>query len=167
MKIEGGGLYLRWNAKESALYYESKEYVDTALVPLIPISLGEKSKSSGNANEFIQLITMNLETQFKGRILLLPSVAYFTDITEEEKIKTLNLWIEHLKAENFNHLFFISTDQEWNERLNKESEHFIWIPSIPLEHLDDSNKRTIIQDQVQQILNVFVSAWQKAEMQKN
>ena len=37
----------------------------------------------------------------------------------------------------------------------------IWIPSIPLEHLEDTYKDSIIESQVKQILNIFIKTWKR------
>ncbi|MCU9613701.1 YpiF family protein [Caldibacillus lycopersici] len=155
---------MRWTAKESALFFESKEYIDTALVPLTPIAFDEQGRETGNANEFIQLITMNIEKQFKGRILLLPAFTYFHSESDDWKNQLLASWLNELKS-NFKHVFIISTDQSWKPILEKSGNEFIWLPAVPLEHLEDEYKTTIIEGQVKQLLNLFVMKWQNAVSQ--
>lgn len=63
---------MNWNGRDTESFQQQKEYVDTALVPLIPISFESDMKETASQYEFMQLLTTLLEKQFKGRILLIP-----------------------------------------------------------------------------------------------
>lgn len=154
---------MRWTAKESSQYLQSKEYVDTVLLPLVPVNFGSETKNSGNAHEFIQLITMQLEKQFKGRVLLMPAIPLLSDSTYDENFSLIQSWIKRLIDEEFQHIFFISTDQTIKNSIDSTNCEFIWLPSIPLEHLDEGYKQNLIQDQVQQLLKVFITKWNGIE----
>jgi hypothetical protein len=39
----------------------------------------------------------------------------------------------------------------------------IWLPSLPLEHMDENYRNSILDDQVKQLLNLFVQKWQNGE----
>ena len=38
-----------------------------------------------------------------------------------------------------------------------------WLPSIPLEYVDEKNRRSIIDDQVRQLSPLIVQRWQEEE----
>ena len=59
---------MKWTAKDLDMYVQAKEYVDTLLIPLVPLSFGERIKKSGSMNEFITILSMEIEKQMKGRI---------------------------------------------------------------------------------------------------
>jgi len=42
-----------WKANEMDTYLQAKEYVDTAIIPLVPISCGDRMKSTVVMGEFI------------------------------------------------------------------------------------------------------------------
>ena len=44
---------------------------------------------------------------------------------------------------------------------NKLDGSLIWLPSLPLEHLNDSQKISMIESQVKQLLNLFTRKWQE------
>lgn len=154
---------MRWVPKEISLYLNEKEYIDTALIPIIPLSFNKGIKEAANQSEFVQLIGYHLEKQFKGRILLLPPLTYFLTFAKELKQKLLNEWLEKVAENGFKHIFFLTTDQEWKQLIEQANGECIWLPSIPLEHLDEKHKYSIIDNQVGQLLNIFVEKWQKNE----
>jgi len=68
---------MHFNSKDIDLYASQKDYVDTAVVPLIELDLSASGmKASAGASEYLQSLTVILEKQFKGRILLLPPICY-------------------------------------------------------------------------------------------
>lgn len=158
---------MRWTAKDISMYFQSKEYIDTALIPIIPIAFDETGKEAANGSEFIQLIALEIERQFKGRILLLPAFVHFLNEAESEKQKLLKRWFLELSKENFHYQFFISSDLSLKPVIEKLGGELIWLPSIPMEHLDESNKSMIIDQQAKQLLSFFVEKWQRVEKGQN
>ena len=68
-----------------------KEYVDTAVIPLIPVSFGDENETSAaSMSEFITLLSTLLERQFTGRILLLPPFTYLTEDDYENRLSDLS-----------------------------------------------------------------------------
>ena len=153
---------MRWVAKDAKTIFEEREFIDTLLIPIVPISLKQDGKEAANENEFIQLVTMQIEKQFKGRVFLMPPLTYFKTETEDEKTALYDYWERNIKAENFKHVFFMTSENSWQTIIHSKFK-CIWIPSIPLEHLEDTYKDSIIESQVKQILNIFIKTWQKEE----
>lgn len=52
---------LKLQAKEMDVYLQSKSYVDTVLVPLIPIDFGEDLKLTASMSEYTTALTEELE----------------------------------------------------------------------------------------------------------
>ncbi|MFJ7828592.1 YpiF family protein [Peribacillus sp. NPDC097197] len=148
---------MKWSAKELDMYIHAKEFVDTALIPLVPLSFGEQMKQSGSNNEFITILSMEIEKQMKGRMLLMPTFHYLSD--EEDKLSILKRWSEKLEANNFKHVFFLTSDIEWKKNELELEHHLVWIPSIPLENLENAQARAMISQQVNQILDIFTHYW--------
>ncbi len=153
---------MKWTAKDVTIFMEQKQYIDTAIIPLFPVSFRDSIKDAANSSEFIEYLVSRLEHQFKGRVLLLPGIPYFMESSDEEKWSLLHNWIEQLSSQgNFKHIIFISTDSHWKSIAEVKEDFFLWIPSIPLEHLEEKYRQSVIDDQVKQLLNFFIRKWQK------
>ncbi|WP_077247186.1 YpiF family protein [Pseudobacillus wudalianchiensis] len=152
---------MNWNGKDIESFQQQKEYIDTALVPLVPISFESDMKETASQYEFIQLLTTLLEKQFKGRMLLLPPFTYIKQQEEEGKLAALNLLAEELDKAGFQHALFFTSDSSWKLAEDKINGSLIWVPSVPLEHMEDSYKYSLIEDQAKQFVNIIVHKWQQ------
>ncbi|MDF9760781.1 hypothetical protein OKW24_002554 [Peribacillus simplex] len=148
---------MKWTAKDLDMYIQSKEYVDTVLIPLVPLSFGGQMKQTGSMNEFLTILSLEIEKQMKGRILLLPTFHYLSD--EMDKVERLNRWAKEVKEKDFKHIFFLTSDFEWKKEERELEKNLVWIPAIPLESLETEQAREMINQQVLQILDVFTYNW--------
>ncbi|RRN69705.1 DUF2487 family protein [Peribacillus simplex] len=148
---------MKWTAKDLDMYIQSKEYVDTVLIPMVPLSFGGQMKQTGSMNEFLTILSLEIEKQMKGRILLLPTFHYLSD--EMDKVERLNRWAKEVKEKDFKHIFFLTSDFEWKKEERELENNLVWIPAIPLESLETVQAREMINQQVLQILDVFTYNW--------
>ena len=148
---------MKWTAKDLDMYMQSKEYVDTVLIPLVPLSFKGQMKQTGSMNEFLTILSLEIEKQMKGRILLLPTFHYLSD--EMDKVERLKRWANEVKENNFEHVFFLSSDFEWKKEERELENNLVWIPAIPLEGLEIEQAREMINQQVLQILDIFSYNW--------
>ncbi|CAH0184444.1 hypothetical protein SRABI96_01515 [Peribacillus sp. Bi96] len=148
---------MKWTAKDLDMYIQSKEYVDTVLIPLVPISFGGQMKQTGSMNEFLTILSLEIEKQMKGRILLMPTFHYLHD--EMDKIERLKGWANEVKENDFKHIFFLTSDFEWKKEEQELENHLVWIPAIPLDSLENDQAREMINQQVLQILDIFTYNW--------
>ncbi len=149
---------MNWNAKDVNVYDKEKAYIDTAIIPMFPLSFDESMKQSASQAEFITLLTQQLEKQFKGRIFLLPPFTYLSG--EVDVMNRLQNWASALENTEFKFVYYLSSDLFWKMNESELGDRLIWLPSIPLEHLDDKYAFSIIEDQVNQFLNIIVQKWQ-------
>ncbi|MGG3913635.1 YpiF family protein [Rossellomorea vietnamensis] len=152
---------MNWNVKDIEVFEAEKAYVDTAVIPVVPIDFGKDIRVSAAQSEFINLLTLHLERQFKGRMMMTPSFTYRMSSSEEREVSELSQWAGELIESGVKHVFFLTSDSRWKKVEDKVGEGLIWVPSIPLENLDDQYKHSIMEDQVKQLLNVIVQKWQK------
>lgn len=152
---------MNWNGKDTESFQQQKEYVDTALVPLVPISFESDMKETASQHEFVQLLTMLLEKQFKGRILLIPPFTYIKQQEEAEKLAALKRWSDEIDNAGFKHKLFFTSDSNWKLAEDKIDGSLIWVPAVPLEHMEDSYKYSLIEDQAKQFVNIIVHKWQQ------
>ncbi|MES1038463.1 YpiF family protein [Peribacillus simplex] len=148
---------MKWTAKDLDMYMQSKEYVDTVLIPLVPLSFRGQMKQTGSMNEFLTILSLEIEKQMKGRILLLPTFHYLSD--ELDKVERLKRWANEVKENNFEHVFFLTSDFEWKKEERELENNLVWIPAIPLEGLEIEQAREMIHQQVIQILDIFSYNW--------
>ncbi|MFL8936990.1 YpiF family protein [Rossellomorea oryzaecorticis] len=151
---------MNWNVKDIEVFETEKEYIDTAVIPVVPIDFSPEIKTSAAQTEFISLLTFHLERQFKGRMIMTPAFTYLMGRTEE-KTGELQEWGSRLKDSGVKHVFFLTSDSSWKKSEQQLNDQLIWVPSIPLEHLDEQYKHSIMEDQVKQLLNIIVQKWQK------
>lgn len=149
---------MNWNAKDLDTYLGQKEYIDTLLVPLLKIDTDvEQMKGSASSAEFLMHLSNFIETQFKGRMMVLPPFTYTQSTSLQEMGEVLS---KDLAQTSFQHVFYLTTDREWTG-VDMEGE-VIWIPSIPLESMDQKLRQTIIEDQLRQVLPTFTKKWTEA-----
>ncbi|MCA1058340.1 YpiF family protein [Rossellomorea aquimaris] len=152
---------MNWNVKDIEVFEAEKTYIDTAVIPMVPVDFGKDIRVSAAQSEFINLLTMHLERQFKGRMMMTPSFTYRMSSLIDSEVERLSDWAEELSASGVKHIFFLTSDSGWKKIEDQLGDRLIWVPSIPLEDLDEQYKHSIMEDQVKQLLNVIVQKWQK------
>ena len=141
--------------KDMDQYLSQQEYVDTAVVPLLELNLSPAGlKSSAGASEYLQSLTALLEKQFKGRILLFPPVSYTSGA---DRLRIAEEISSEMKGAAFKHVFYMTTDAEW--RSVEQLENVLWLPAIPTEHMDRNFKQSVMEDQLRQVLPLFIKEW--------
>lgn len=155
--IRKEGLFLKWNVNDVQLFIQEKEYVDTALIPLISVEFDGNMKRTAEQGEFIQLLSLHLEKQFKGRMVLLPPVTYLGE--QEIEMGLLTKWESQAKSGGFTHVFFLAADKRWNSVSETEIENLFYVPSIPLEHLEEKYKYAAMEDQLKTLIPKMVKSW--------
>ena len=146
---------MNWTAQDMDTYLQQKEYIDTLIVPLLKVDTEPGNmKSSASSSEFLMHLTTFIETQFKGRMMLMPPYAYTQSMNLPEMATTLT---RDLSLAPFKYVFFLTTDSAWTS-IEIEGE-VIWLPPIPLESMDPQLKKTIIEDQLRQVLPRFMEKW--------
>ncbi|MBU8879087.1 YpiF family protein [Bacillus sp. FJAT-29790] len=154
---------MKWNSQDIGMFIKSKEYVDTVAIPLLPVSLGDDIKQTAAMSEFITLLSVQLERQFRGRLLMLPGYTYLKSTNEDKLVSDIRAWESELFAKEFKHVFYITSDSGWKAVESELEGDLIWMPSLPLEHIEESSRASILDDQVKQLLTLFMQKWQSAD----
>lgn len=154
---------MKWNPQDIQTFLQSKEYVDTAVVPLLPVTFDNEMGQAAGMSEFITLVTGQLERQFRGRLLLLPGFSYLKGSEEEKNLENLLDWEVQLLQSGFDHVFYLTCDLFWKSVESRLNGPLIWLPAIPLETMQESQKLSIIESQVKQMLTLFTEKWNKKE----
>ncbi|MCM3046368.1 MULTISPECIES: YpiF family protein [Bacillus] len=145
---------MKFQAEDANLFLQSKDYIDTAIIPLVGINASH-IKQTVSLGEFTMLVSEDLERQLKGRVFLFPPYTYLeVNNRKQEDILALKQSLQ----EHFQHVVFITSDNKWKEQL-EVSESALILQSVPLEHLKVNLKQKVIQDSVEQILNFLLQKW--------
>jgi len=144
-----------FNANDVTSFLGQKDFIDTAIVPLISIDLSsEKIKQSGAEVDFVMSLTSFIEQQFKGRLLVMPPFSHMTSLKNEELPQQFET---QLHSAGFKHVFFITCDHSWTNI--GDIVNIIWLPAIPLESMDASVKKSILEDQLRQVIPMLSTKW--------
>lgn len=152
---------MNWNSKDIELYLKEKDYIDTAVIPLLPISLGDQMRQAAEQGEFIQLLSLHLERQFKGRMLFLPPFSYVEDLHAEQPEKLLMHWENSIKQSGIQFVFYLTSDKRWKEHQFEMEGSLFYIPSVPLKDMDESIKHSVMEDQMKQLMPKIIRSWQE------
>jgi Protein of unknown function (DUF2487) len=152
---------MNWNVKDIEVFEAEKAYIDTAVIPIVPVDFLKDIRVSAAQFEFVNLLTLHLEKQFKGRMMITPSFTYRMSSPMDGEVSRLTQWAEELSDSGVKHIFYLTSDSQWKKVEGQLGDRLIWVPSIPLENLDEQYKHSIMEDQVKQLLNVIVQNWQK------
>jgi len=152
---------MRWKSTDIKKYIEAKEYIDTAVVPLIPFEMSNDTEieKSSFQSEVLSIITNEMEKELTGRILLMPSYFYLKSIDMQSESKRLNLFVEAIMQQPLQNVFLITFDPSWKKIEKEVSGTLIWTPVIQNGDLHSKEMHTMIQSQVQQIRELIRSYW--------
>ncbi|MGP3608204.1 YpiF family protein [Anoxybacteroides rupiense] len=148
---------MKWTVSDVDMYEKEKQYIDTALLPLVQLTLSNATKTAVAGGELVQLLASEVERQLKGRLFLLPPFTYFLTETKEECVKRLNVWTDELKKSGMAHVFYVTSDRMWNE--TELGGNLFVLPSIPLEHMDEVYQQQMVREQTSKLLSSFISHW--------
>lgn len=146
---------MNFNVNDIEQFQTQKQFIDTAIVPLVQLNLlDEGMKQSSSAVEYLMTLTMFIEQQFRGRVMLMPPFSY----TDQTKNELLPMQLqEELHSTGFKSIVFITCDHSWTKK--SEDLNILWLPAIPLESMDKTVKQRILEDQLKQIIPVLTEAW--------
>ena len=161
IKMLKSGEDMKWTTEDILSFVNERKYVDTAILPLIPVNFHDGIKESAAMNEFMTIITAELERQFKGRVLLLPSFTYLNEEEIASHTKPLIRWLASLKESGMKYIFLMTSDSKWKQMEEELNEEIVWLPLIPLENLDVTYKKEVITEQIKQLIPLFMNKWQQ------
>lgn len=146
---------MNWKAQDLDTYMQQKTYIDTLLVPLLPIDTSaDRAKNSASSAEFLMHLSNFIEGQFKGRMMVLPPLSYTQSTNYEQFAASFN---KDFAETEFKHIFYLTTDRNWVD-IDVHGE-VIWLPSIPLESMEPKLRQSVIEDQLRQVLPTFTKKW--------
>lgn len=141
---------MHWNKEDLQQYLEAKEYIDTVLIPLVPLTFlkDEDILRSAAQGESIRIFTRELEKEFKGRIILSPEYTYLSTADKQKEVERIYEWIANIKTQPFEHVFFLTFDSQWKKHEKTMEGTVIWLPGMgsvetPKEEIQATVKRQL------------------------
>lgn len=152
---------MQWTKKDIQTYLGSKEYIDTAIIPIIPFQLSRESEigKSTSKRELLSIFATEIEKELSGRVLLVPNYYYLEFGDKETEAKRLNDWTQELFKQPFKHVFILTFDSGWKRHEKELEANLLWLPGF---HADDPNSdemKLMIRGQVADVVELMRSYW--------
>lgn len=153
---------MRFKTADMDTYLQSKDYVDTAVIPLVESTWKNDAKTVAQAVEFTQALTDEMERQFKGRIMQFPLFGYARSEERQQVVERLLVWKQDLKENGFKHIFLVTADANWKQLESKLNQmNVLFVPALPLEYIEQKNRKKVMDGQLQQLLPIVTAVWQE------
>ncbi|MED4301982.1 YpiF family protein [Geobacillus stearothermophilus] len=150
---------MKWTSGDVAIYEKERDYIDTALIPLLPVAIGQGARRLASGGELVGLVAAEVERQLRGRVFLLPPFVYFADEGRSQLLERLTNWTNRLRQEGMDHVFYVTCDRAWQEETEASR---IWlVPDVPLESMEESYRHELVKEQAAELIRFFVSCWTK------
>ncbi|MRH42412.1 DUF2487 family protein [Aquibacillus halophilus] len=152
---------MRWQEEDIDLYIGAKEYVDTLLIPLMPLSMDDKFDINKLTvqGELLTIFANEIEKQFKGRIFLMPTYNYMFNEESSLELTRLNNWVDKIEANPFKHIFLLTLDHQWKKHERDLAGNLLWFPAIQSGNVSSKESQVIIKDQINQLSELIRSYW--------
>ncbi|WP_085992040.1 YpiF family protein [Oceanobacillus senegalensis] len=152
---------MQWRKKDISQYLKAKEYIDTVIIPLMPIHMSDDQVIERDSfqNEVLTVFTNELERELSGRTMLIPSYHYIKKTEIENEKNRLNGWVENMKEQPFTQIFLITYDSRWKKIERELDGTLIWLPAIQTGDLQSKELQQMIREQVSQIVELIRSYW--------
>lgn len=152
---------MRWTKANIETYIETKEYIDTLLIPLVKLDLNndKQMKESALEREYIDALSYEIERRLAGRLMLLPTYSYVNNAIYTDEMKRLNEWVNSFFEQSFDNAFIISLDSEWNKYSNELNGQFLWLSHVPFDHIHDDSAKSFIKTQADKLSETIQAFW--------
>gem|GEM_PF-6060729 len=154
---------MKWDLQTIDRYLEAKEYIDTAVIPISSIDLGENCKEGLTQLQTLLQTTQLVEEQLQGRVMLFP---LYTDVGQADqniRYQLLQTYTEELKQNGFPHVLWVGFSRDkllWAGA--SDDLFFVFLEDfISLEKEAQGNDLRQLADKIQhEIMNL----WKKDKM---
>lgn len=124
------------------------EFVDTAIIPFVSADIDDQALTHANDIELVQLVTIQLEKQFKGRVFITPALT--TVYSDKTVLKQYQEQLHDYGFKNVVVLTHLNLDDEFKSlKLNQ----------IPLQDMSNDIKFDMVNDEVKKVMKSIISIW--------
>ncbi|WP_234960402.1 DUF2487 family protein [Salinicoccus halodurans] len=140
---------LLYNQKDLKVLKDEIEFIDTVIIPFAAMDMDMKAPVHAGNLELLQIVCVQLEKQFKGRLLITPPM-----MTVGEDTSLLGMYTTQLREYGFKNIIVLTHLQAEPGDMNK-----IRLNEIPLENMSDDMKMEMINDEVKTVMKSVISIW--------
>ncbi|MGR5874360.1 DUF2487 family protein [Bacillus pacificus] len=120
---------MKWIVKDVEQFEQAREYGRYGCYTTFINFSSKEMKTVVEQGEFIELLSMELEKEYKGRVLLLPAFTYLVESQKNEKGR-LQEWTNHLRKQGFKHIAYVTSDFFMERRYARIAGRFILVSFI-------------------------------------
>jgi len=152
---------MRWTKASAAQYITAQAYVDTLLIPLIPIALEntQEIERSAGQHEALQFFAGEMEKELAGRIMLAPAYTYLKQPDMANERMRLTSWLKTFEQQSFRHFFLLTYDPAWRKEAAHLDGELIWMPYTAFQSLPPTELQHAIRGQVKEVMELMCTAW--------
>src|SRR5690625_3490750 len=123
---------MKWQKDDVKKYIDAKEFVDTILIPLFPFQLSNDKQLTKDAflRQALLIYANETEKELSGRVFLIPEYSYLKSEMLKDEVSRLNKWVEDIKQQPFQKIFFLTFDMNWRKVESTLEGHLIWLPGV-------------------------------------
>ncbi|HHW35929.1 MAG TPA: DUF2487 family protein [Bacillales bacterium] len=152
---------MKWISADIEEYIKAREYVDTVIIPLIPITFKGDMIPIVEMGEFISILTSELEREYKGRLITLPAFTYLKEEEPSTLSNRINLWNNTLLQAGIKNVVLLTADPDWKLNEKDVQATLLWVPSISLKDLDKKYIEQMVKSQIKSIHSIVINLWKK------
>lgn len=152
---------MKWRQDDVNKYITAKEYIDTALLSLLPFHILKDDEISKQAyqSDVLQIFADELERELSGRTMQIPPYTYLHHTDKQQEVSRLNTWIKEIETQPFKHTFLITFDMGWKKYERQLEGQLIWLPVIQVDHIHDNELKRWMHENVKQVSELIRSYW--------
>lgn len=154
---------MKWSNYGVKQYIAAKEYIDTAVIPLVPIGIDQEEnlEKSTLQHETMQFFSSELEKELTGRLIMTPIYTYLMKKDLNMEAERLETWLESLESTGFKHIFLLTFDPLWRKQDKHLPAELIWMPCADGREMSASEFRQSIRSQVRDVMDLMMAAWEE------
>lgn len=152
---------MKWLQEDLGKYVSAKEYIDTAIIPVLAFQFSDDTALEKDAfyREVLSIYANEIEKELSGRIMLTPTYTYVKTADLTNEIYRLHAWIHEISTQPFKEIFILTLDPSW-KKIEKEIEgNLLWLPGMNPTDLKSPEAVKLIRNQVEQISDLIRSYW--------
>lgn len=153
---------LKWTYNDIQQFIQAKDYIDTAIIPLVPFSYetDEELKKYTFQSEAMYILMSQIEKHFKGRVLLLPVYHYMKQNTLELEVERLKANVGELTQQQpFKHVMLFTFDNKWRKHYSELNGELIWLPAPTENDLNQIETQQMIQSHANELKTLIKDQW--------
>lgn len=152
---------MKWTPEDLQKYVQAKEYIDTAIIPVLGFQMNDEKKLEKEAfqREVLSIYTNEIEKELSGRLLLTPPYNYVKSNDMSGELNRLNDWIDHIKEQPFTSVFILTFDNQWKKIEKDLNAELLWFPSVQTGDIKSEETIRMIRNQVDQISELIRTYW--------